>query len=148
MTRTRRILHATDFSPASRGAFRRALEMARSDGAELIVIHVVMPTAIADPAGYIPWNLYEQVDRAVEASARKRLTRLVERAKASKVRCRGVLARGVADIEIVRAARRNRADLLVIGTHGRTGLRRLVLGSVAARVIASAPCPVLTVRGR
>jgi nucleotide-binding universal stress UspA family protein len=148
MPRMRRILHATDFSPASRPAFRRALEMARTGRGELIILHVNVPTAIADPGGYVSWEMYEQVDRAVEASARRKMARLVERARGSKVRCRGILLRGVADVEIVRAARRQRADVLVLGTHGRTGLRRLFLGSVASRVIASAPCPVLTVRAR
>jgi len=54
----------------------------------------------------------------------------------------------VADEQIVRAARSKKADVIVLGTHGRTGLARLFLGSVASRVVTAAPCPVLTVRGR
>jgi nucleotide-binding universal stress UspA family protein len=64
------------------------------------------------------------------------------------VRARGVLLEGVAHEAIVREARKRRADLIVIGTHGRTGVARFFLGSVAARVTATAPCPVLTVRGK
>ncbi len=59
-----------------------------------------------------------------------------------------MLLEGVADDQIIRAARRRKADLIVIGTHGRMGLARLFLGSVASRVVAGAKCPVLTVRGR
>ena len=66
----------------------------------------------------------------------------------AKVRARGLLLEGVAHDQIVRAARRKKADLLVLGTHGRTGVARFFLGSVAGRVVASAPCPVLTVRGK
>jgi nucleotide-binding universal stress UspA family protein len=59
-----------------------------------------------------------------------------------------MLLEGVAHEQIARAAKRQRADLIVMGTHGRTGMARFFLGSVAARVAATAPCPVLTVRGR
>jgi nucleotide-binding universal stress UspA family protein len=64
------------------------------------------------------------------------------------VRARGLLVEGVAHEQITRAAKRLRADLIVMGTHGRTGVARFFVGSVAARVTATAPCPVLTVRGR
>jgi nucleotide-binding universal stress UspA family protein len=64
------------------------------------------------------------------------------------VRATGLIMEGSPYEVIARAARSRRADVLVLGTHGRTGLSRFFLGSVAARVLASAPCPVLTVRGR
>ena len=64
------------------------------------------------------------------------------------MRARGVLYEGVAADAIARAARAKRAKLIVMGTHGRTGLRRLFMGSVAERVVGTAPCPVLTVRGK
>ena len=60
----------------------------------------------------------------------------------------GLVVEGVAHEQITRAAKRLRADLIVMGTHGRTGVARFFVGSVAARVTATAPCPVLTVRGR
>jgi nucleotide-binding universal stress UspA family protein len=63
------------------------------------------------------------------------------------VRSKTLLLHGLADQQIIRAARSAKADLIVIGTHGRTGLARLFLGSVASRVLAGARCPVLTVRG-
>ena len=73
---------------------------------------------------------------------------MLARARKAGEGAKTALIQGVAAERIVAAARRNRADLIVIGTHGRTGLARLMLGSVASRVVATAACPVLTVRGR
>jgi nucleotide-binding universal stress UspA family protein len=72
----------------------------------------------------------------------------VARARKAGVRATGLLLEGVPHERVARAARAKKVDLLVIGTHGRTGLAKFFLGSVAARVIASVSCPVLTVRGR
>ena len=70
------------------------------------------------------------------------------KAKKAGVRATSVLLEGVAHAQIARTARRLRADVVVVGTHGRTGLAKLFLGSVAGRVIAIAPCPVMTVRAK
>jgi nucleotide-binding universal stress UspA family protein len=78
--------------------------------------------------------------------AQRQLRVLVARAKRAGVRASGLLVEtGMPHEQIVRVARRKRADMIAMGTHGRTGLTRLLLGSVAARVIATAKCPVLTV---
>jgi len=84
----------------------------------------------------------------VRSQAQKQLDKLLAKARAAGVRARGLLLEGVPHDRIVRAAKSRRADLVVIGTHGRTGLARLFLGSVAGRVVAAASCPVLTVRGK
>jgi nucleotide-binding universal stress UspA family protein len=76
------------------------------------------------------------------------MDRLLAKAKTARVRVRGMLMSGVAHEQIVRTANRQKAGVIVMGTHGRTGVARFFLGSVAARVAATAPCPVLTVRGR
>jgi nucleotide-binding universal stress UspA family protein len=147
---TRRVLHPTDFSKASNAAFARSLTEARARRAELVLVHVlapVMPIAGAGEA-YVTPSVYEQIDTSARAWARKQLDRLVARARTAKVRARGLLLEGVPHEQIVRAAKRQRADMMVLGTHGRTGIARFFLGSVAARVTAMAPCPVLTVRGR
>lgn len=144
----RRILHPTDFSPASRAAFAHALEMARANRAELVLLHVLSAVVPVPGDGYISPKVYEQIAESNRAWAQKQLDRLVARAKAARVRVRGMLADGVAHDQIVRVARARRADLLVLGTHGRTGLAKVFLGSVASRVVAAAPCPVLTVRGK
>ena len=78
----------------------------------------------------------------------QQLAKRLAKAKAAGVRARGFLLEGVPHEQIVRIAKSRRADLVVMGTHGRSGLAKLFLGSVAGRVVAAAPCPVLTVRGR
>jgi nucleotide-binding universal stress UspA family protein len=143
-----RILHPTDFSKASSAAFTRALTEARTNRSELVLVHVLAPVIPVAGEAYVSPTLYEQMTESGRAWAQKQLDRLLARAKAARVRARGVLAEGVAHEEIVRAAKRQRASLIVIGTHGRTGVARFFVGSVAARVTAEAPCPVLTVRGR
>jgi nucleotide-binding universal stress UspA family protein len=146
MAAIRRILHATDFSAASRPAFIRARELARANRAELIALHVMTPPVLYTPDGYALPQTYERLLADMRATARKQLDRLVAGAKARGVRARSLLLEGTPPDRIARAARSTRADLIVIGTHGRTGLARLFLGSVASRVIATATCPVLSVR--
>jgi nucleotide-binding universal stress UspA family protein len=80
--------------------------------------------------------------------ARAELDRLAKGARKARVRVRTVLTRGFAAEQIVRTAKARKAGLVVMGTHGRTGFSRLVMGSVAMRVVATAPCPVMTVRAR
>jgi len=143
-----RILHPTDFSSASRAAFARAVTEARAARAQLLVVHVLSPVVPLVGEGYVAPAVYQQMSDAARTWAQKQLARLVARAKAARVRARGLLREGVVADQIVRVARAQRADLIVIGTHGRTGVARFFLGSVAARVAATAPCPVLTVRGR
>jgi nucleotide-binding universal stress UspA family protein len=148
MARFRHVVHATDFSPASAKAFRIAVELARADRAPLAVVHVLTPTVPTAGDGYVPSKVYAQLEASARAAARTQLDRLVRRAKAARVRATGLLLSGPPHEQIVRALKSRRAGVAVIGTHGRTGLARFFLGSVAARVIALAPCPVLTVRGR
>jgi nucleotide-binding universal stress UspA family protein len=148
MNPVRRILVGTDFSPASRPAVRRAMETARESGAALWIAHVVAPPPPLTAEGYVLPRFYDDMSAAIRAEAEKRLKALLAVARKSGVRAQGLLLNGVPHEALNRAARRHRSDLMVLGTHGRTGLRRLLVGSVAARVVATAPCPVLTVRGR
>jgi nucleotide-binding universal stress UspA family protein len=145
----RRILHPTDFSPASRGAFARAVALARTNRAALTLVHVHSPVIpVAGEAYYALPQAYERMLAEIRADARKQLERLAARAKKAGVRTKSLLAEGTPHDRIVRAAKSTRADMIVMGTSGRTGLARFFIGSVAARVIAVAPCPVLTVRGK
>jgi nucleotide-binding universal stress UspA family protein len=149
MPRIRRILHATDFSRASTPALKRAVALSRANHARLLVLHVMTPPALALPGeGYVSPALYESLERSARAQALKRLDAVVARARAAGVRATPLLLEGVPHELIRRAARARKADLLVIGTHGRGGFARFFLGSVASRVVATATCPVLTVRGR
>jgi universal stress protein A len=146
--KARRILHPTDFSPASRPAFARAVAEARADRAELWLVHVLSTIAPFTGNEYMSPTTYTEIQRSMQAHGQAQLDKLVAKAKASGVRVRGLLVEGSAADAIVRAARSKRADVIVMGTHGRTGLAKLLMGSVAQRVVGMAPCPVLTVRGK
>jgi nucleotide-binding universal stress UspA family protein len=141
-------LHPTDFSRASRAAFEKALAMAKAGHSRLEIVHVLAPVVALPAEGYVSPQTYEALTSSATAWAQKQMDRLLKAARARGVRARGTIVEGAAHDRIVRAARSLRPEIIVMGTHGRTGLPRLLLGSVAARVIASAPCPVLTVRGR
>jgi nucleotide-binding universal stress UspA family protein len=146
MTMTR-ILYATDFSPASRAAFTTAVKRARQDRAELVVVHVLSPI-VQTVDGYLPASTYNEIDTAARRHAADQLEPLARQARKAGVRVRAVLLDGVPHDAIVRAARKHHAGMIVVGTHGRTGLARFMLGSVAARVVSHAKVPVLTVRGK
>jgi nucleotide-binding universal stress UspA family protein len=150
MTVFRRIVHATDFSTASRPALARAIALARQNRATLWVVHALPPLVVptAGDFAFVPPRTYEMLERSAHQHARKQLAALVGRAKKARVRATALLVDGVPHEQVLRAARRQRADLLVIGKHGRTGLSKALMGSVAERVVRLAPCPVLTVRAR
>ena len=146
MSRIRRIVHASDFSKASRPAFAKALELAKANRAELIVVHaltLVLPFAGGE---YVSPQTWDDLEASARSEAEKHLRTLVAKAKKAGVRAKSVIVIGSPYEQIARAARSSRADLLVIGTHGRTGLPKFFLGSVAQRILATARCPVLTVR--
>jgi universal stress protein A len=143
----RRILHPTDFSPASGPAFKLALELARNRAA-LLLLHVLPPVPLV-PDVYVAATVYERLRLAQEQSARKRLDRLRRKAAAAGVRASALLRDSSSPpAEIVRVARAQRVDIIVMGTHGRGGFAKMFLGSVAERVVRTATRPVLTVRGK
>ena len=148
MSRIRRVLHPTDFSRASTSAFKRAVEMAKTNRAELLVLHVMVPALPIMGDGYVSPQVYEDLEAGARGSAQKQIRKQVEKAKRAGARVKGLLLEGVAHERIAQAARARKADLVVIGTHGRTGFAKFFLGSVASRVLAVSPCPVLTVRGK
>jgi nucleotide-binding universal stress UspA family protein len=96
--------------------------------------------------GYVPSRMYDEMKAAVVKDAQRRLALLVARVLRARVRARPLLVEGLPQEEIPRVARRARALLVVVGTHGRTGIARLLMGSVAAQVIGTSPCPVMTIR--
>ena len=141
------IVYGTDFSSASGKAFTKAVEMARRDRALLLLLHVLSPPAPLVADAYVSPAVWTDLITAQQKAAQRKLDALVARARRARVRARGLLAEGSAADRIVRTARGRHASLIVVGTHGRSGAARLLLGSVATRVVASAHCPVLTVRG-
>jgi nucleotide-binding universal stress UspA family protein len=139
MLSIRTILHPTDFSPTSRAAFQVACALARDYAARLVVLHVNAPQMIYGEGYVLPPD-----PEAVRKELEEELSRL--RPPDPAIRVERLLKEGDAAWEILHVAREGRADLIVLGTHGRTGLGRLLMGSVAEAVLRKAPCPVLTVK--
>lgn len=148
MAKIRTVMVASDFSSASRAAFERAVELAKANRARLLVMHALALVPPTLGGEYMPPQTWDRIEAANRAEARKQIDALVTKAKRAGVRATGLIMVGSPYEVIVRASRSKRADVLVLGTHGRTGLPRFLLGSVATRVVATARCPVLTVRGR
>ena len=141
----RRILHPMDFSRASAPARRHAVALARACRAPLVLLHVMTPPSPFISEDTLP-SSYADLLILARRSAKRRLAAVLGRVRRTGVRVQAVFAEGLPADEILRAARRARADLIVMGTHGRTGVSRVFMGSVADRVIRLAPCPVVTVR--
>lgn len=140
-----KILHPTDFSEAAEHAQQEAVRLAHSIGGELILLHVAVETPLY---GEGLFNMKEV--KEVYAAARKWATAALEE-RAAKIREHGLATRwllktGVPHEEIVKTASEEGAAYVVMGTHGRGALERFLLGSVADRVVRTAPCPVVTVR--
>jgi len=145
--RIRRILHATDFSKASEPALREAIDFAKANDAELWVVHVVVPLTYAATEFESP-ELYARLEETAKKEAEGSMAKLIQRLKRANVNAKSLLLNGQAHEQIIKAAKTKKADLIIIGTHGRTGLSKLFMGSVAGRIVSSAECPVLTVRGK
>ena len=140
-----KILVPVDFSPHSGQAIRTAADLAARYGATLTLVHVFQPIAFTLPEGYVLLSAQQLVDihnqlESALASAKKD----AESCGAPKVAT--ALLQGLAAGQILEVAQREGSDLIVMGTHGRTGVRHVLMGSVAERVVRSAPCPVLTVK--
>ena len=141
----RRILWPTDFSEFAKGALPHALHLAADAGAELVMLHVFTP-----PPPYtmpeISGDLWAEMLQKQRAAAEERLRRLAGQIREPKIQIRTVLAEGAPFDQILQTAERLQCDLIVIATHGHTGLAHVLIGSVAENVVRRAPCPVLTVR--
>lgn len=148
MARMRRILFASDFSKASTKAFATAIALAKDTHADMTILHVLVPFTPLVPEQYIRGTTLEKLNADARRWAQERVATLTAKAKKGGVRASGLTTTGDPAEQIVRTARAKRVELIVLGTHGRTGLNRFFVGSVAQRVIASAQCPVVTVRGR
>jgi nucleotide-binding universal stress UspA family protein len=132
------VLHPTDFSSHSEFAAGLAGALARDYGARLVFLHVAKPPPVFTGEGMLPVDLEE-----IRAEGAARLNELP--GPRGDVRAERRLEVGDPATEILRVADELSADLIVMGTHGRTGLGRLLMGSVAEQVVRRAACPVLTV---
>lgn len=147
--RIRRLLYATDFSAASRPAFRLAQGLARAFKSELVLCHAYeRPTPLMAGDVPVPARVLDDIWAGARKEGLRRLAALVRAAREAGLRASPLLVEGPPAAAIVRAASRKKVGLLILGTHGRTGVQRMLIGSVAERVVRTANCPVLTVRPR
>ena len=137
-----RILVPVDFSEHSMKALHKALEFGRAFGAELILVHIVEQIIYPGDWSYAPLAMSDFAAERREIVAAK----LKALAADSGVRATEIVRLGRAWQEIVEIAKERRADLVVVATHGYTGLRHVLMGSVAEKIVRHAPCAVLTVR--
>lgn len=141
----KKILFPTDFSEGSDNALPYAADMVKHYGAKLYLLHVIQDIAGAT-ASYVPHVSLDELYRDMEKNAAKEIDRYgIEELRGIKDIER-IVVKGRPYEEILKFARENKADLIVIGTHGRKGLDRVIFGSTAEKVVRDAPCPVLSVR--
>jgi nucleotide-binding universal stress UspA family protein len=144
MTRLRHLLAGTDFGSSSRAAIALAIDIARTYGAAVTVVHAY---SIVTPAAYtVAFPSLPYVMDAVRAAAEEQMKEMVAELRAQLPAVDALTRVGDPATVILEAAEEN-ADLVVVGTHGYRGFSRLMLGSVAEKVVRLCPVPVLTVRG-
>jgi nucleotide-binding universal stress UspA family protein len=141
----RHILAPTDFSDYSKKAISDAFELARTFGAKLSLLHVIEPLPYPIE-GFAPSAVGADLLGDLEQQASTELAQVLPDAQEAKVEVTRAVAIGSPSQKIVETAEAEHVDLIVMATHGRTGLSHLLIGSVAERVVRTAPCPVLTVR--
>jgi nucleotide-binding universal stress UspA family protein len=145
MIQLKKILVAVDFSEHSNVAFTYAAEFAKMFDAEVLLCHVVGHADLLSQLppggeGYFPPNITELQIEHAQGECERQL------AESGIARGRVLVEVGTPFVEIVRLARKEDVDLIIVGTHGRGAVAHMLLGSVAEKVVRKAPCPVLTVR--
>jgi nucleotide-binding universal stress UspA family protein len=139
------ILFPTDFSEGSSQALQYAVDMSQKYGAKLYLIHVIYDIAKAS-GWYVPHVSVDQMYKDIVEGAKKELEKFgVEELSTLKNLERSVVM-GVPHEEIINFVKKNKIALIIMGTHGRKGIDRILFGSTASQVVRFAPCPVLTVR--
>jgi len=140
-----RILHPTDFSDHSEQAFDYACAFAKNFEAELHLIHVLSdPTTVTSPymTSFLPADFFHELHK----QSSKQLAELSNKKSCENITVIQAVVEGVVFKEIIQYSRENNIDMIVMGTHGLSGLMHLIVGSVAENVVRKASCPVLTVR--
>jgi nucleotide-binding universal stress UspA family protein len=145
MIKMDKILFPTDFSEFSNNALKYAISFAREYKAKLIVLHVIeniYPYSGFSETAFPIVELYTDVEKY----ASKEMESLISNNVPKDLPVEQIITRGTPFLEIVNSAREKEVDLIVIATHGRTGLEHVFFGSTAEKVVRKAPCPVLTIR--
>jgi nucleotide-binding universal stress UspA family protein len=139
------ILFPTDFSQGARAAMDHAISLAKDYRSKLIILYVIQDISIAE--WYIPSSLSAtDLMEDMQKSAWNEMDKWVAEVSQTAKDVEKMVVRGVPFVEIIKTAKEKQADLIVIGTHGRTGIDHMLFGSTAEKVVRKAACPVLTVR--
>lgn len=142
----KKILFPTDFSETSKYAMNYAISFAKEFKAELEIVHVVFDESQI-VAFYLPQVTFQNLDVELEESAKKQLDEFISRyPDLNEVKYNTKLLKGTPFVEIINEAKEFNADMIVIGTHGRSGLEHVLFGSTAEKVVRKSPCPVFSVR--
>ena len=146
MIRLAKLLVPTDFSEDSEQAARYAVELAKRFQAEIHCVHVVdIPADLLSTSAYYMTGPSEQFIDQIREESKKNLEAFADN-NLEGVQVQTAFLEGSPFVEIIRYARNQQIDLVVIATHGRTGLKHVLFGSVAEKVVRKAPCPVLVVK--
>lgn len=147
MSQLQRIVAAIDFTPVSTAVTEAAASIAAAFGADLTLLHVAAPDP--DFVGYGPGPQAERDARAHELrSEHRQLEALADACRKQGVEARSLLIQGVTVNGIIGEAEKSGADLIVVGSHGKAALSRVLLGSVSEGVLRRSPCPVLIIPAR
>ena len=141
-----KILCPVDFSDSSNHALQYAIAFSKAHAASLHLLHVIQPLSYGVGVDGIDVSTSVDVLDTLQESCRDQLKRLGEMVATEEIDATTNIVIGTPFIEITRMAREEAMDMIVLGTHGRTGLAHMLIGSVAERVVRKAPCPVLTVK--
>ena len=139
------ILYATDFSESSDHAFDYAFSLAKSFDARLVILHVINEPV--DLRGfYVPHISFDKLEEEIEQGAQKLMEQFERNNLEGFGNYASIVAPGIPYDEIIKRAESENADLIVLGTHGRTGLDHVLFGSTAEKVVRKSPVPVMTIR--
>ncbi len=137
-----KILIPTDFSESAENASLYALSLAEKYGSKIYVAHVIEPFTYTSDLGIDMGDQYQ----VMEATAKKFLDDIVTSIKEKHIDVEGILLSGEPFVEIIKYVKQEQINLIIMATHGRSGIEHMLLGSVAEKVVRKSPCPVLTVK--
>jgi len=148
MAKSNVYLVPVDFSKTSEIALNQAIELARENKGKLVLLHVISDSAwmaAGDDVGSA--QILADYHKLIEQNAAKKMQKLVRRKRLKPGQCRSILIRGGDPASVIAGqAKKSRASMIIMASHGRTGLKRVVLGSIAERTLRYARCPVLIVK--
>jgi len=146
MIKLKKILYPTDFSDSSLEALKYAISFAREFKAKLVLLHVVNEKVFSEGLNLPRIVSLETLEREMTAEAERQLKTILPAEERGAVETETVILKGNPFLEIIRYAHEQDVDLIIIGTHGRSGVEHIIFGSTAEKVVRKAPCPVLSVK--